>query len=136
MNGDKRSIIKEALKERIDTPISYRTLKENIGRYVSEVYEEVEQTTAIDYNDILLKKWAYKYRYNTFHDHLRIQYAVSRYEYVHNSELDVSSSNKNGRSLARSLAIGYTLVTPIAPDEFYDRNSIKDVYLDLEMRRT
>ena len=52
MNDDKRSIIKEALKERIDTPISYRTLKENIGNYVSEVYEEVEQTTAIDYNDI------------------------------------------------------------------------------------
>ena len=132
MNDDKRSIIKEALKERIDTPISYRTLTENIGNHVSEVYEEVEQTTAIDYNDILLKKWAYKYRYNTFHDHLRIQYAVSRYEYVHNSELDVATGNKNGKSLA----IGYTLVTPIAPDEFYDRPSVEDVYLDLEMRRT
>lgn len=132
MNDDKRSIIKEVWKCERDTPISCRTLTEDIGKYVSEVYEEVEQTTAIDYNDILLKKWAYKYRYNTFHDHLRIQYAVSSYEYVHNSELDVATGHEKGRSLA----IGYTLVTPIAPDEFYDRNSIKDVYLDLEMRRT
>lgn len=132
MNDDKRSIIKEAWKYEIDTPISNRTLTENIGDDVGEVYGEVEQTTAIDYNDILLKKWAYKYRYNTFHDHLRIQYAVSRYEYIHNSELDVATGHEKGRSLA----IGYTLVTPIAPDEFYDRNSIKDVYLDLEMRRT
>ena len=132
MNDDKISIIKEAWKYEIDTPISYSTLTEDIGKDVSEAYEEVEQTTEIDFNDTLLKKWAYKYRYNTFHDKARIQYAVSRYEYVHNSDPNLRGSLKN----ERSLAIGYTLVTPIAPDEFYDRGSIKDVYLDLEMRRT